>query len=69
MPLAPSLVRPPALPAETVEFSVSHAAEKSVPFVQCKPEDGPLGVPAVADTDLVVEQERHLDAVAVGGAC
>ena len=47
-------LRARSLPAETVEFSVSHAAEKSVPFVRSEPEDGTIGVPAVADTDLVI---------------
>ena len=39
-----------SLSAETVEFSVSCAAEKCMPFVRCKPENRPFGVPAVADT-------------------
>ena len=40
------------LPAEAVEFSVSYASEKSVPFVGCESEHRPLGVPAVADANL-----------------
>jgi hypothetical protein len=54
------------LPAETVEFSVSCASEKSVPFVRRKSENRPFGVPAVAYTDLVTGQVRDLDAVTVG---
>jgi len=42
------------LQTETIEFSVSYAAEESVPFVRCKPENCPVGVPAVADTDLAM---------------
>jgi hypothetical protein len=53
------------LPAETVEFSVSCASEKSMPFVRSKSENGPLGVPAVAYTDLATGQARDLDAVTV----
>ena len=56
------------LPAETVEFSVSCASEKSMPFVRRKSENGPLGVPAVAYTDLPIGQARDLDAVTVGEA-
>jgi hypothetical protein len=54
------------LPAEAVEFSVSHAAEKSMPFVRSKSENRPFGLPAVADADAAIDQVRHLDAVAVG---
>ena len=43
-----------SLPAETIEFSVSYASEKRMPFVRCKPENRPFGVPAVANTDLVI---------------
>ena len=43
-----------SLPAETIEFSVSYASEKRLPFVRCKPENRPFGVPAVANTDLVI---------------
>jgi hypothetical protein len=42
------------LPAETVEFSVSHAAEKCVPFVRRKRQNRPAGVPAVADADPAI---------------
>jgi hypothetical protein len=56
----------PSLPAESVEFSVSYAAEKCMPFVRREPEKRTFGVPAVADTDLAPGQARHLDAVAVG---
>ena len=38
-------------PAETVEFSVSCASEKRMPFVRCKSENRAFGVPAVADTN------------------
>jgi len=55
-----------SLPAETIEFSVSCASEKRMPFIRCKSENRPLRVPAVADTDLAIGQVRHLDAVAVG---
>jgi hypothetical protein len=55
-----------SLPAEAVEFSLSYTAEKCVPFIRSKTENRPPGVPAVADTDLVIGQARHLDAVAVG---
>jgi hypothetical protein len=54
------------LPAETVEFSVSCPSEKSMPFVRCKSENWPFGVPAVAYADLAVGQARYLDAVTVG---
>ena len=54
------------LPAETVEFPVPHAAEKSVPLIRREPQDGPGRVPAVANADLATGQARHLDAVAVG---
>jgi len=47
-----SLVR--LLPTETIEFSVSYAAEESVPFVRREPENCPVGVPTVADTDLAL---------------
>ena len=53
-------------PAETIEFSVSYAAEKGVPFIGCKSENRPSGVPAVADADLAFGKARHLYAVAVG---
>ena len=55
-----------SLPAETVEFPVSHAAEKSVPFVRGESENRPSGIPAIADADLARGQARHLNAVAVG---
>ena len=53
-------------PAETIEFSVSYAAEKRVPFIGCKSENRPGGVPAVADADFALGKARHLDTVAVG---
>jgi hypothetical protein len=56
----------PTLPAETVEFPVSYASEKSMPLVQREPEDRPPGVPAVTNADLATGKARHLDAVAVG---
>jgi len=56
------------LPAETVEFSVSCASEKSMPFVRCKSENWPFGVPAIAYADPAVGQARYLDAVPVGEA-
>jgi hypothetical protein len=55
-----------ALTAETVEFPVPDASEKSVPLVGREPEDWPYGVPAVTDADLATGQAGHLDAVAVG---
>lgn len=57
-----------SLPAETVEFSVSYASEKRMPFVRCKPQDWPFRVPTVANADLARRQTRHLDAVAIGKA-
>jgi len=42
-----------SLPAETIEFTVSYATEKRMPFVRRKPENRPFGVPAIANTDLV----------------
>ena len=54
------------LPAETIEFPVSYASEKSMPFVRCKSENRPFGIPAVTDTDLATGQVRYFDAVAVG---
>jgi hypothetical protein len=39
-----------------------------MPFVRCKSENRPLGVPAVANSDLAIGQARHLHAVAVGEA-
>ena len=56
----------PTLPAETVEFPVSYASDKSMPLVRREPEDRPSGVPAVTNADLATGQARHLDAVAVG---
>jgi hypothetical protein len=53
-------------PAETIEFSVSYTTEKRVPFIGCKSENRPSGVPAVADADLARGKARHLYAVAVG---
>ena len=55
-------------PAEAVEFSVSYASEKSMPFIRCKSEYRPLGIPAVADANLTFRQPCHFDAVAVGEA-
>jgi hypothetical protein len=55
-----------ALTAESVEFPVSHAAEKSVPLVRCEHQDWPYRVPAVANADLATRQAGHLDAVAGG---
>ena len=55
-----------SLPAKAVEFSLSCAAEKSIPFVRCKPENWPFGVPAVTQADRFTGQARHLDTVAVG---
>ena len=57
---------PRLVPAEIVEFSVSCASEESMPFVRCKPENRPSGVPAVAYTDLATGETRDLDAVTVG---
>jgi hypothetical protein len=57
-----------SFPAETIEFSVSHAAEKGMPFVRRESENRPPGVPAVANPDLAAGHGRHLDAVAVGEA-
>jgi hypothetical protein len=48
------MLPPQSLPAETVEFSVSHASEKSVPFVRGKTEHRPSAIPAVADANLLV---------------
>jgi hypothetical protein len=42
------------LPAETVEFSVSYPADKGVPFVRGKPENGPFSVAAVPDADFTI---------------
>jgi hypothetical protein len=42
------------LPTETVEFSVSHAAEKGVPFVRRELENCTFGVPAIADADPAI---------------
>jgi len=55
-----------ALTAETVEFPVPDATEKSMPLVRCEHQDWPYRVPAVANADLATGQARHLDAVAVG---
>lgn len=55
-----------SLPAEAVEFTVPYTTEKRVPFVRRESEDRPLGVPAVANTDLIAGQASHLDAVASG---
>ena len=49
-----SIVPPRPLPAETVEFSVSYAAEKCVPFVRRKRQNRPAGVPAIADGDPAI---------------
>ena len=63
---APHLAYARSLPAETIEFSVSDATEKRVPFVRGKLENRTFGVPAVANADLALGQARHFDAVAVG---
>ena len=55
-----------SLPAEAIEFSVSDASEKRVPFVRGKSESQPFGVPTVAHADPAIGQARHLDAVTVG---
>ena len=55
-----------SLPAETVEFPVSHATDKGMPLIRREPQDRPSGLPAVAHADLAAGQARHLDAVAVG---
>src|SRR5689334_3304403 len=55
-----------SLPGEAVEFPVSHAAEKGMPFIRRERQDGPSGVSAVANADLAAGQARHLDAVAAG---
>jgi hypothetical protein len=55
-----------SLSAETVEFSVPHAAEKGMPLVRREVEDQPGAVPAVAHADIATGQARHLDAIAVG---
>jgi hypothetical protein len=52
--------------AESVEFSVSDAAEKSVPFVRGESENRSFGVPAVANADPALGQAGYLDAVSVG---
>src|ERR1700722_5225761 len=57
-----------SLSAETVELSVSHTAEKCVPFIRGEPEDRTAAVPAIAYADLTGGEARLLDAVAVGEA-
>jgi hypothetical protein len=42
------------LPTETVEFPVMHATDKCVPFVRSERQNGPFGIPAVADTDAAI---------------
>jgi hypothetical protein len=54
--------------AESVEFPVSHSAEKGMPLARGELENRAGGVLAVADTDLAAGQARDLDAVAVGEA-
>jgi hypothetical protein len=54
------------LPAETVEFSVSHASEERMPFVRCKPQDRSFGLPAVANADAAIGEVRYLDAITIG---
>jgi len=61
-------IQVPLLPAETIEFSVSHASKEGVPFVRRESENRSLGVPAVANPDPAAGQARYLDAVAVGEA-
>jgi hypothetical protein len=56
------------VPAETIEFPVSDAAEERMPLVRREPENRPFAVPAVADADPAAGQVRHLDAVAVAEA-
>ena len=43
-----------SLPAETVEFPLWCTPEKRVPFIRCKSENCPFGVPAVANTDPAI---------------
>src|SRR6516225_8063931 len=52
--------------AELVEFSVSCAAEKCMPFTRREPEDRAGGVFGIADTDPAIREAGDLDAVAVG---
>jgi hypothetical protein len=42
-----------SLPAEAVEFPVARTAEKRMPFVRCKSENRPFGIPAVPKADGV----------------
>lgn len=55
-----------ASPAETVEFPVSDAAEKSTPLRRREYQDRPSAVPAVTDAHLATGQAGHLDTIAVG---
>jgi len=43
-----------SLPAEVVEFTVPGTPEECMPFVRCKPEHRPFGIPAIADADLAI---------------
>ena len=54
------------LAAEVVEFPVSRAAEKGMPFVRRESENRPVRIPAVSQADRATGQVRHLDAIAVG---
>lgn len=54
--------------AEMLEFPVSRPSEERMPFARREPENGPVGIPAVPDTNAAVRQRRHFDAVAVGEA-
>src|SRR5215471_2650299 len=52
--------------AELVEFSISSAAKKGMPFARGEPEHRAGGVLGITYADLAAGQAGYLDAVAVG---
>src|SRR6516164_7606446 len=54
--------------AEPADFPEPRAADEGTPLSRRERQDRPVGILAVANSDLASGQARHLDAVAVGEA-
>jgi hypothetical protein len=50
----------------SIEFTVSYAAKKSVPFARGKVQNRTSGIPAVANPDSPIGHARYLNAVTIG---
>lgn len=64
--VATALCFAPLLPAEPVELPVTDATQERMPLIRCKPENRPIRLTAVANTNLAIGQAGYLDTVAVG---